>query len=132
MNTLSRWLFSRAPALLGTGLKQGESGFLGPVEPILDHLQTSYRDRRAREASYSTERGEGRASPTEEPIEHVRARIFGHHLGDGLRSGRKILSRPLIGAKVASYYPVDYFAGDPLLLDLEAERCVSPASVVTA
>lgn len=63
-----------------------------------------------------------------EPIEHVRARIFGNHIGDGLRSGRKILARPLIGSQVASYYPPDWFAGDPLLLDLEAERKKSKLS----
>lgn len=64
----------------------------------------------------------------QERIEHVRARIFGNHIGDGLRSGRKILARPLIGPKVASYYPSDWFAGDPLLVDLEAEKKKSKLS----
>ena len=40
----------------------------------------------------------------------------------GLRSGRKVLRRALIGERVTSYYPPHWFAGDPLLVDVEAER----------
>lgn len=58
---------------------------------------------------------------TDETIEQVRARIFGNHIGDGLRSGRKVLRRPLIGEQLTSYYPPNWFAGDPLLVDIEAE-----------
>jgi small subunit ribosomal protein S33 len=58
----------------------------------------------------------------ESAVEQVRSRIFGTHIGDGLRSGRKVLRRPLVGAKLASYYPPLYFAGDPLLVDVDAER----------
>ena len=36
--------------------------------------------------------------------------------------GRKVLRRSLIGARVASYYPEAWFAGDPLLVDVDAER----------
>lgn len=73
------------------------------------------------------EAGRSDSSARSETIEEVRARIFGHHIGDGLRSGRKILAKPLIGDQVASYYPEDWFAGDPLLLDVEAERYESRA-----
>ena len=75
------------------------------------------------------EAGRSDSSARSETIEEVRARIFGHHIGDGLRSGRKILAKPLIGDRVASYYPEDWFAGDPLLLDVEAERYESRAFV---
>ncbi|KAI8110004.1 hypothetical protein M9434_001280 [Picochlorum sp. BPE23] len=68
------------------------------------------------------EAGRSDSGARSETLEEVRARIFGHHIGDGLRSGRKILAKPLIGDQVASYYPEDWFAGDPLLLDVEAER----------
>lgn len=68
------------------------------------------------------EAGRSNTDDKSETIEEVRARIFGHHIGDGLRSGRKILAKPLIGDQVASYYPEDWFAGDPLLVDMEAER----------
>jgi small subunit ribosomal protein S33 len=69
----------------------------------------------------------GRASSsgttsTATTVEEARARIFGTHIGDGLRSGRKILRRALIGERVASYYPPQWFAGDPLLVDVDAER----------
>ena len=57
-----------------------------------------------------------------ETIDEIRSRIFGNHLGDGIRSGRKVLARPLLGPAITSYYPKDWFAGDPLLVDLAAER----------
>jgi small subunit ribosomal protein S33 len=68
-------------------------------------------------------RAEGAEPKEAEPIELVRSRIFGSHIGEGaLRSGRKVLRRSLIGEKVANYYPPKWFAGDPLLMDIEAER----------
>lgn len=57
-----------------------------------------------------------------ESIETIRSRIFGTHIGNGLRSGRKVLSKKLLGPVVEAYYPKDIFAGDPLLVDLDAER----------
>lgn len=41
--------------------------------------------------------------------------------GNGLRSGRKVLRRPLLGAKLAAWYPPDPIKRDPLMLDLKAE-----------
>ena len=47
---------------------------------------------------------------------------FGNHIGDGLRSGRKVMARKLVGPKMVAYYPEDVFRNDPLLANLEAER----------
>ena len=47
-------------------------------------------------------------------IARVAARVFGHHLGDGRPSGRKILRAPLIGEQLAAYYPKSMAALDPL------------------
>lgn len=60
--------------------------------------------------------------PVPESIEEIRSRIFGTHIGNGLRSGRKILRRKLIGNKIASYYPEDITKKDPFMPDLIAER----------
>lgn len=54
-------------------------------------------------------------------MEQIRARIFGTHIGNGLRSGRKVLRRPLLGAKLAAWYPPDPIKHDPLMLNLKAE-----------
>jgi small subunit ribosomal protein S33 len=55
----------------------------------------------------------------------IRARIFGNHLGDGRPSGRKLLRRALIGPAVASYYPPDPAAMDPLWVDADDTRRVA-------
>jgi len=47
-------------------------------------------------------------------IARVAARVFGAHLGDGRPSGRKILRAPLIGERLAAYYPKSMAALDPL------------------
>lgn len=60
-----------------------------------------------------------------ESIEEIRSRIFGTHIGNGLRSGRKILRRKLVGEKIASYYPKDILKVDPFMPDLNAERYVT-------
>jgi hypothetical protein len=57
-----------------------------------------------------------------ESLEEIRSRIFGTHIGNGQRSGRKILRRKLIGSKIASYYPEDITKKDPFMPDLAAER----------
>ncbi|EFN51343.1 hypothetical protein CHLNCDRAFT_55205 [Chlorella variabilis] len=58
----------------------------------------------------------------EESLEQIRARIFGTHIGNGLRSGRKVLRRPLLGQKLVDYYPPDPIKADPLMLNLKAEN----------
>lgn len=66
-----------------------------------------------------------------ESIEEIRARIFGTHIGNGLRSGRKILRGQLLGEKLAAYYPEDIVKQDPLMINIRAERCDGWAMVVT-
>ncbi len=62
------------------------------------------------------------AGAEEESIAEARARIFGTHIGDGLRSGRKVVRAPLLGARLAAYYPDDIIKSDPLMINLKAER----------
>lgn len=57
-----------------------------------------------------------------ETLEQIRSRIFGTHIGNGLQSGRKLLRKKLVGEKIASYYPVPLSKGDPLFVNLDAER----------
>lgn len=54
-------------------------------------------------------------------MEQIRSRIFGTHIGNGLRSGRKVLRRPLLGAKLMAWYPPDPIKHDPLMLNLKSE-----------
>lgn len=65
----------------------------------------------------------GTFAHTDETFEQIQARIFGNHIGNGLRSGRKVLSKVLMGNKVASYY-MDTInqRDDPLFVDMEAEK----------
>ena len=65
-----------------------------------------------------------------EEIRATSARIFNNYNNvdaDGKltnkRTGRKIMNKPLIGAKVASYYPEDPFKMDPFFEDPDEERC---------
>ena len=58
----------------------------------------------------------------EESIEEIRSRIFGTHIGNGLRSGRKVLRAPLLGEKLAAYYPEDILKSDPLMISIKAEK----------
>lgn len=60
----------------------------------------------------------------EETLEQIQSRIFGTHIGTGQRSGRKILKRPLLGPKIASYYLEDIAKIDPFMISLKAERYV--------
>ncbi|PWA39189.1 hypothetical protein CTI12_AA529920 [Artemisia annua] len=47
-------------------------------------------------------------------VAEARARIFGHVLNPtGHRSAHKILRKPLVGDKVASWYPPDFIKEDP-------------------
>ena len=59
---------------------------------------------------------------TEESLEQIRSRIFGSHIGNGLRSGRKVLRKRLIGDKIASYYPEPVAKYDPMFVDMDIER----------
>lgn len=57
----------------------------------------------------------------EEGLALVRERIFGTRRSGGARTGAKILSKKLVGDKVASYYAAPIAKGDPLFLSLKAE-----------
>ena len=59
---------------------------------------------------------------TEESLEQIRSRIFGTHIGNGIRSGRKVLRKRLVGDKVASYYPEPVAKYDPMFVDMDMER----------
>jgi len=72
---------------------------------------------------FSSQSSDALSSQNEETLEQIQSRIFGNHIGDGLRSGRKVLARKLVGPKMVAYYPEDVFRNDPLLANLEAERC---------
>ena len=61
----------------------------------------------------------------QESLEQIRSRIFGTHIGNGLRSGRKVLRKRLIGDKIASYYPEPVAKYDPMFVDMNIERCTS-------
>ena len=61
------------------------------------------------------------ASEFRETLEETRARIFGNLIGNGQRSGAKLLRKKLVGEKIASYYPEDIAKRDPFLIDTKAE-----------
>lgn len=66
-------------------------------------------------------------------VAETAARIFGNWIGNGQRSGRKVLRQKMIGEEIASYYmePIK----DPLLEDpMEARRacCGLPLAHCTA
>ena len=56
-------------------------------------------------------------------LEEIRSRIFGTHIGNNLSSGRKLLRKKLVGAKIASYYGKAIEKTDPLFEYMDDERC---------
>lgn len=78
---------------------------------------------RVGKTAYST------STPLQETLEEIRSRIFGSHIGNGLRSGRKILRKKLVGDKIADYYLEPVSKSDPMFVDLGLERCAVPAVV---
>jgi Mitochondrial ribosomal subunit S27 len=60
--------------------------------------------------------------PTGESIEVIRARVFDTHIGNNLRSGRKILRKKPIGDVLMNWYYPNPLKDDPLLIDTDAER----------
>ncbi|WIA20146.1 hypothetical protein OEZ86_013791 [Tetradesmus obliquus] len=56
-------------------------------------------------------------------MQQIRARIFEQHIGDGRRSGRAVLLRPLKGRHIASWYFTLTGPQLPMLEDdIEEER----------
>eukprot|EP00873_Tetraselmis_striata_P035971 jgi/Tetstr1/456235/TSEL_042998.t1 len=47
-------------------------------------------------------------------LEEARQRIFGTHIGDGLRSGRKVLRKGLAAEKMAEWYMPTFSQADPI------------------
>jgi hypothetical protein len=60
----------------------------------------------------------------EEPLEQIRARVFGAHVGDGRRSGRRALMRPLRGKEWAGWYYFSRARQIPFLEDDLETECV--------
>ena len=56
-----------------------------------------------------------------ETVEQIRSRVFGTRIGNGLRSGAKLLRRKLVGHKVANYYLKPIAKNDPMFVDMRAE-----------
>jgi len=94
---------------------------VGAVGAALLGAQASSSGRTAACASLCT--AATRFAHGDETIEEIRARIFGNHIGNGLRSGRKVLRKKLIGDKIAAYYPEPIEAADPMFEDPLNQRC---------
>ena len=82
-------------------------------------------------SAVSCERPTSASSYTEEQIAEIRQRVFATHIGNGLPSGRKLLRKKLIGDKVAAYYDHGEPMKDPMIVSLDAERCVQGPAVLT-
>lgn len=67
-------------------------------------------------ASFST------GIPSGESIEVIRARVFETHIGNNLRSGRKVLRKKPIGDVLMNWYYPNLEKEDPLLIDTDLER----------
>jgi small subunit ribosomal protein S33 len=52
----------------------------------------------------------------------ARARIFGHVIGNGLRSGHKVLRKKLIGEKLLGWYETPIQKLDPMYEDPKEKR----------
>ena len=61
---------------------------------------------------------------TAQEIAVTAARIFGHHIGNGLPSGRKVLRKRLLGPTFAAYYPESMAKLDALMVDPNETRRV--------
>jgi hypothetical protein len=66
----------------------------------------------------------------DESLEEIRSRIFGTHVGNGLRSGRKVLRKKLKGETMVAWYPANPIKADPLMPDLKAERWGQPNALL--
>lgn len=59
---------------------------------------------------------------TEDYLTETRARIFGYRIGDGMRSGAKLLKKKLALEKIANYYPTTPMQIDPFFEDPKIEK----------
>ena len=68
-----------------------------------------------------TDLAQARIGYEAETVEQIRSRVFGTRIGNGLRSGAKLLRRKLVGHKVANYYLKPIAKNDPMFVDMRAE-----------
>ena len=88
-------LFSTAPTRgLSTGANESKT-----------KASVSNKDAHKEEEKGGLERKGSSGAATKEYLDEVRWRIFGTYVGNGLRSGRKVLRKNLIGDKVVGWYP---------------------------
>ena len=64
--------------------------------------------------------GSSAATAAAKRVAETAARIFGNWIGNGERSGRKVLRKHLIGEQLATYYPEPIY--DPLFEDPDDKR----------
>lgn len=64
----------------------------------------------------------GKVTKSAVEIARKAAEIFGHHVGNGLPSGRKVLRKAMIGDKLVEYYPRSLVKMDPLMVDPDDTR----------
>jgi len=64
----------------------------------------------------------GKVTKSAVEIARKAAEIFGHHVGNGLPSGRKVLRKAMIGDKLVEYYPRSLVKMDPLMTDPDDTR----------
>jgi hypothetical protein len=57
----------------------------------------------------------------------ARHRIFGTHIGNGERSGRKVLRKALAAEKMADWYMPRLTHIDPVFADPKEDLCVTPS-----
>ncbi|KAF6261107.1 hypothetical protein COO60DRAFT_1637012 [Scenedesmus sp. NREL 46B-D3] len=71
----------------------------------------------------SSSSSNSRSGHAKESLQQIRARIFEQHIGDGRRSGRQVLLRPLKGRHIAEWYFTLTGPKMPMLEDdIEEER----------
>ena len=99
--------FGRGPfSLLSRGLAASTSSPSGDAE----EAKPGSKAEKSKGAAASTA---SQNVVTKDYLDQARWRIFGTHVGNGLRSGRKVLRKNLIGDKVVSWYPQTEAYGKP-------------------
>lgn len=98
-------LVSLARAAAGTTL-QGPAATLGRVLPAavqhtFEGASPIFSQARALSSASASSSGQVQR---EETLQEIRARIFEGHVGNGRRSGRQVLLRPLKGERLANWY----------------------------
>jgi small subunit ribosomal protein S33 len=92
---------------LGQRLSGKTSSMLASFSSEAGRVNSKKESKSEASTSSTSEAGGGhnQGVVTKEYLDQVRWRIFGTYVGNGLRSGRKVLRKNLIGEKVVSWYP---------------------------